>query len=85
MARKVKLRQMKALRVRVQNGQIVGDAPPGIPEGTELDLCVAEPDEEMTEEELSRLNGALEAAWRSAQAGRIRPATEVLAELRAKR
>ena len=76
---------MKALKVRVQKGQIVGEAPPGVPEGTELELCIAEPEDEMTEEELAQLDGALERAWRSIQAGRTRPAAEVLAELHARR
>ena len=76
---------MKALKVRVQKGQIVGEAPPGVPEGTELELCIAEPEDEMTEEELAQLNGALERAWRSVQTGRTRPAAEVLAELHARR
>ena len=62
---------MKTIKVRVEGGRIVGKAPPGLPEGTE--------------EELSKLNRALETAWRSVKEGRVRPAAEVIAEIRAKR
>ncbi len=76
---------MEALKVRVENGKIVGDAPPGLAEGTELELCLADPQDEMTEEELAALQATLDAGWRSMEAGRYRPAAEVVAELRAKR
>ena len=77
---------MDFLRLRVENGQLVGEAPPGLPEGVELKLCLAEPeDEELAPEELEALNAALEAGWRSMQEGRVRPVDEVIAELRAKR
>jgi len=73
---------MKALRVRIERGQIVGKAPAGIPEGTELDLCLAEPDDEMTQEQLTALNRVLDAGWRSIEQGRFRPASEVIQGLR---
>jgi hypothetical protein len=76
---------MQALKVRVENGKIVGDAPAGFTEGTELELCLAEPEEEMTDEELVALNAALDAAWRSVEAGRVRPAQDVIAGLRSRR
>ncbi|HEX2692239.1 MAG TPA: hypothetical protein VHN14_36770 [Kofleriaceae bacterium] len=49
---------MKAIRVRVENGRISGDAPPGLPEG-EADLCLAEGDDDMSEADLARLDDAL--------------------------
>ena len=76
---------MEALKVRVENGKIVGDAPPGFAEGSEWELCLADPQDEMTEDELAALQTALDDGWRSMEAGRFRPATEVVAELRAKR
>ncbi len=72
---------MQALKVRVENGKIVGDAPSGLVDGTELDLCLAEPEDDMTQEQLAELNAALDSAWRSMEAGRFRPAADVLAEL----
>jgi hypothetical protein len=72
---------MKAVRVHVQKGQISGRAPAGFPEG-EVDVCLAEPDDDMTAEEKARLNAALEAGWRCVEEGRFRPAADVIADLR---
>lgn len=72
---------MKAIRVTVQNGRISGDAPAGIPDGV-LDLCIAEPEDEMSDEELARLTEALARGFESIKAGRFRPASDVLADLR---
>ena len=76
---------MQAIKVRVESGRIVGEAPKGIPDGTELDLCFADPDDGLTEGQLAELNAALEAGWQSMQAGRVRPAADVIAEVRAAR
>jgi hypothetical protein len=76
---------METIKVRVENGQVVGPAPRGMPEGTELELRIADPGDEMTEEEINALNKALEAGWRSVEAGRFRPAHEVISDLRARR
>ena len=72
---------MKAIRVRVENGRITGDAPAGLPDG-EVDLCLAEPDDEMSDEELARLNEALARGFASITAGRFRPAADVIADIR---
>jgi hypothetical protein len=72
---------MSALKVRVEKGRISGQAPAGLPDG-EHELCLAEPEDTMTEAELEELNSALEAAWQSIKAGRYKPAQTVLAELR---
>jgi hypothetical protein len=72
---------MKAIRVRVENGRITGNAPPGLPDG-DVDLCLAEPDDEMSDDELSRLNAALARGFESIQAGRFRAAADVISDLR---
>jgi hypothetical protein len=72
---------MKAIRVRVENGRISGEAPAGLPDG-EVDLCLADPDDDMTDEELARLNEALARGFESIKAGRFRPAAEVISDLR---
>jgi len=72
---------MKAIRVHVENGRISGDAPPGLPEG-EVDLVLADGDDEMTEAEVARLNDALELGLEAIKAGRFRPAREAIADLR---
>ena len=75
---------METLRVRVEKGKLVGEAPPSLPEGTELELCIAEPEDAMSEQELAALQSTLDAAWESVRAGRLHPAAEVIAELRAR-
>jgi hypothetical protein len=72
---------MASIRVRIEQGKIVGEAPPGFQEGDELELSITDPGDDMTEAELARLNCALEDAWRAVQAGRVRPAEELLDEL----
>jgi hypothetical protein len=72
---------MKAIRVRVENGRISGEAPPGFPEG-EVELRLVEPEDRMSEDELARLNEALERGFASIKAGRFRPVADVIAELR---
>jgi hypothetical protein len=76
---------METIKVRVENGKVVGPAPRGIPEGTELELRIADPGDEMTDDELAALNQALEAGWRSVEAGRFRPARDVISEFRSGR
>ena len=73
---------METIKVRVENGKIIGDAPPGLPEGTELEFRLADPGDDPTGEELARLNKTLEKAWQSVEAGRFRPARDVISDLR---
>lgn len=72
---------MKAIRVRVANGQISGEAPPGLPDG-ELDLCLADSGDDLSDGELARLNEALARGFDQIKAGQFRPAADVLADLR---
>jgi hypothetical protein len=72
---------MKAIRVRVENGRITGEAPAGFPDG-EVDLCLAEPEDDMSDDELARLNEALARGFESIRAGRFRPAAAVISDLR---
>jgi len=76
---------MDTLRVRVEKGKIIGNAPLGLPEGTELELCLADADDGMTEKDRIALDAALEAGWKSMLEGRSRPARDAVAELRARR
>src|ERR1043165_8742658 len=68
---------MKAIRVRVENGRITGDAPPGLPEG-EIDLVLADTDDDMPDAELARLNNALERGFEALKVGRFRAARDVI-------
>ncbi len=60
---------MANIKVRVENGKIIGDAPPGFEDGDELELCVADPGDDMSDEELAELNRVLEKSLESAQDG----------------
>jgi hypothetical protein len=72
---------MKAIRVRVENGRISGEAPAGLPEG-DVDLCLADPADDMNDAELARLNAALDRGFEAIKAGRFRAASDVIADLR---
>jgi hypothetical protein len=55
------------------------------PEVTTLNLVVDDEGDVLEEEEREALNAHLAAAWRSAQAGNVRAADELLVELRRRR
>ncbi len=74
----------KAIRIRVDQGHITGEAPAGLADG-EHDLCLVDDGDDMTEEELVQLHAVIEHSWQDAKAGRVTAADEVLAELRARR
>lgn len=76
---------MTPLRARVQNGRLRLDQPTGLPEGTELDLVIDDEGDDLTEQEREALHETLSRSWRSAQAGELRPATDIIDELRRKR
>jgi hypothetical protein len=73
------------LRARVEKGRLVLDEPTNLPEGTVIDLVADDDGDDLTDEERRALHDALSASWRSAQAGKLRPAAAVLYELRRRR
>jgi len=73
------------LRARVQKGRIILDEPTTLPEGTVVDLVADDEGDNLTEDERRILHEALEASWKSAEAGRLRPASEIVDELRHRR
>jgi hypothetical protein len=75
---------MKAVKVRVENGHITGEAPAGLAAG-EHDLCLADDADDMIDEDLALLDAAIERSWQDAKAGRVVAADEVVAELHARR
>lgn len=76
---------MSPLKAQVRNGRIVLDEPTTLPDGTVIDLVADDEGDDLTDEERRALHEALSASWKSAEAGRLRPAAEVLDELRKKR
>jgi hypothetical protein len=73
---------MKTLRARVLNGHLVLDEPSEFPEGTEIDLTIADSEDDLEPEERAALQEALRESWASARRGETRPAEELLARLR---
>jgi hypothetical protein len=73
------------IRATVSSGRIVVDEPTLLPDGTTLDLVVDDEGDDLDEHERAALHAHLADAWRSAQAGRLRPASALMNELRSKR
>lgn len=76
---------MSPLRARVQNGRIVLDEPTTLRDGTVIDLVADDEGDDLTDEERRVLHEALSASMKSAETGQLRPAAEILNELRRKR
>ncbi|HSL21511.1 MAG TPA: hypothetical protein VK886_08245 [Vicinamibacterales bacterium] len=76
---------MSPLRARVQKGRLVLDEPTTLPEGTVVDLVADDEGDDLTEDERRALHEALTASSESAEAGRLRPASAILDELRRRR
>lgn len=76
---------MPPMRVRVANGRLAFDEPTTLPEGTVLDLVADDEGDTLSAEERLALHDALSVSWASAEAGRLRPASEIVDELRRRR
>ena len=75
---------MESVLATVRNGRLAVDAPSTLPEGTEVVLTLVETSEQLDREHRERLNRVLERSEQEAAAGLGRPATEFLAELKAR-
>jgi len=71
---------MRALTVRVQGGQYTIDEKPQEPEGTVFSLDLD--GDELSPEEVAELDAACTEAEEDEKAGRLVPASEVMANLR---
>jgi hypothetical protein len=76
---------MTPLRARVQNGRLMLNEPTSLPEGTVIDLVADDEGDDLTDDERRALHEALSKSWESAEAGRLRPASAILDELRRQR
>jgi hypothetical protein len=75
---------MKAIKARIVNGKFVIDTPAHFPEGTEVDLQIAdEGGSDMDEAESAALDASLARGWAETQAGQLRPAEDLVEKLRA--
>ena len=73
---------MSSLKAHVRNGRLVLDAPTDLPEGTEVELVPVDGWEDLDEEDRRRLQEALEEAEEDVAQGRVRPAEDVIRDLR---
>ena len=73
---------MHALRAKVVKGRLLVDEPTTLPDGTEVDLTLADDGDDLDDEERVALHAALDAAWTSARAGRTGDAHDLLRKLR---
>ena len=76
---------MTPLRARVQGGRLVLNEPTTLPEGTVIDLVADDEGDDLSDDERRALHEALSKSWESAEAGRLRPASAILDELRRQR
>src|SRR5712691_8779830 len=76
---------MSPLRARVEKGRLVLDEPTTLPEGTVIELVADDEGDDLSDEERGALHQALSGSWQSAEAGRLRPASAILEELRQRR
>ena len=77
---------MSTLKARVVNGRLTLDEPSDLPEGTVIELVVAEDGDELDEDERKALHAALDQAWRGLERGEPGiPAHEVVARLRTRK
>ena len=73
-----------ALRAQVKDGRLLLDEPTSLPDGTVLDLVMDDEGDDLDDEERAALHAHLAAAWESVRQGRVRPAEEILDELRSR-
>ena len=76
---------MSRLRARVENGRLVLDEPTTLPDGTVVDLVADDEGDDLTDSDRAALHAALERSWESVNAGLVRPASEIIDELRTRR
>jgi hypothetical protein len=76
---------MNQFRARVENGRLVLDEPTTLPDGTVLDLVADDEGDDLSDADRKALHDTLTRSWGSLEAGRIRTASAIIDELRARR
>ena len=73
---------MQPLKAIVRNGKlVVEETPTDLPEGTELELVVADQGDDLDDEERARLHASIGRGLADIKAGRVTDIDEVLNEL----
>jgi hypothetical protein len=75
---------MKVLKAEVRDGRLVLDVPSDLPDGTILELIVADEGDDLDEDERAALHEAIDGALAEARAGMGRSADDVIKGLRAR-
>ena len=73
---------MVTLKAKVQSGRLLLDVPTDLPDGSEVELLPADGWDALDDDDRRRLHEALAASEDDVRAGRVRPAEELIAELR---
>ena len=73
---------METLKAIVRKGRLVVNEPTKLPEGTVLELTIADPGDNLDKRERAALHQALRRSWKQAKAKQTRPASELLKKLR---
>jgi hypothetical protein len=74
---------MHAIRATVRNGRLRVDQPSRFPEGTVIQLTIADVGDALDARERRALHAALKAAWQEAREGKVAPASHLLRRLSA--
>lgn len=73
---------MKPLKARVENGRLVLNEPTDLPDGTEVTLVVDGDGDDLDDQEREALYADLDESLADADAGKTRPAQEILREIK---
>jgi hypothetical protein len=76
---------MSHLRAHVENGRLVLDEPTALPDGTVLHLVMDDEGDDLNDAEREALDRVLLASFESAKTGELRPASDLLDDLRHQR
>jgi hypothetical protein len=78
----IRAQGLSPLRARVEKGRLVLDEPTTQPEGTVIELVADDEGDDLTDAERQALHRALPASAQSAAAGRLRPVSSLIDDLR---
>ena len=73
---------MNPVRARVRDGRLVLDEPTDLPEGTVVELVEPDGGDDLSTDDRAALHRALESSMQQAKAGSVRPASEIVDEIR---
>ena len=73
---------MNPVRARVRDGRLHLDEPTNLPEGTVVELVESDEGDDLSADDRAALHSALESSMQQAKAGHVRPASEIVDEIR---